>query len=319
MKAMLLNHKDSGSHNPWGIVYFGVVLPKVREGVFQLPPEEKPQRVAIKRLSRAPVIDYVERGGNENPFREIQRMRWLGDNHHVLGIIEALYDENFFYIIMPYCEGGSLWDWIIQKRDRIHDELGGFAAIYSNILENVEYLRRNGVCHRDLSPDNCMVLGNGRIVFIDLAMSFRIPLCNLTTNTGFYGKPPYLPPEIVSGFSYFEATGCDLWSSVVILFNLVTALIPWSVPLPTDRGFCYLVLAGGLSRVEMNERATFTLDDDDEAVTLRLRQLAERCEVLNPAVSAILQGVLTLDPNRRWDSSEVHNSLWLEAFRHLGH
>jgi len=310
---------DLGHHYPgWGCVYFGVILPMIQEGVFRLPAEEKAQKVAIKRLSKAAVGAYLEKGGNENPFKEIQRMQWLGDNQHVLGLVEALHDDAYLYIIMPYCEGGTLVQWIFEKRDQIGEQFGGVAAVFLNILENVEYLHQNGVCHRDLSPDNCMVLGNGRIVFNDLAMSFRIPPGDLTTRIGkgFFGKPAYLPPEIVSGFHYFGARVCDLWSSAVILFNLVTGEIAWQKSLPSDLRFQYLVMAGGLSRISMNERTIEILAN--EPSTSNLRSLAEKCMDLNPAVSDLLEGVLKLDPNQRWNANQVRNCLWLEAFRQLG-
>lgn len=314
---------DLSHHYPgWGTVYFGVILSRVRDGVYRLPAEEHAQRVAIKRLSKGAVIEYLQKGGNENPFKEIQRMQWLGDNRHVLSLVEALHDETYLYIIMPYCEGGSLVDWIFGRRDRIHEKFGGFAAVYLNLLENLEYLHSNGVCHRDLSPDNCMVLGNGRIVFVDLAMSFRFKISHdgdLTTKLGrgFFGKPAYLPPEIVSGFHYFGARVCDLWGSAVILFNLVTGEIAWQKSLPTDVRFRYLVLAGGLSRVPMNER-TIEMLHQEGPLASDLRGLAEKCVDLNPAVSDLLAGILKLDPNQRWNASQAKHCLWLEAFRELG-
>lgn len=309
---------DLGHHYPgWGIVYFGVILPRVQDGVYQLPPEQSAQKVAIKRLSKTAVIEYLQKGGNENPFKEIQRMQWLGDNHHVLGLVEVLHDENFLYIIMPYCEGGSLSDWVFNKRDRIQEEFGGFAGIFSNILENLEYLHSNGVCHRDLSPDNCMVL-NGRIVLVDLAMSFLIPPGDLTSRigNGFFGKPAYLPPEVVSGFHYFGARACDLWGSAVILFNLVTGELAWHKSLPNDARFRYLVLCKGLSRVPMNERTIEILEG--EPSTSSLRSLADKCVNLNPGVADLLEGILRLDPNERWNTEQAKNCLWLQAYRELG-
>jgi len=315
ISAIDLSHHYQG----WGILYFGVILPKVRgrEGVFQMQSPNKAKRVAIKRLSKAIVNKYLNRGGHENPYKEIQRMRMYGDNHHVLGMYEALHDERFLYIIMPYCDGGNLVNWIFtEKRDHIHEKFGSFGAIYINILENIEYLHRNGICHRDLSPDNCMVL-NDRIVFNDLAMSFRIPPSGITARMGgFFGKTAYLPPEINSGFHYFEATVCDLWSSVVILFNLLTGEIAWETSLPTDRNFRYLVMAGGLSRIPVNERTVEILAN--EPVTSSIRSLAEKCMNLNPTVADLLDGVLKLDPNQRWKTNQVKNCLWLEAFRQLG-
>eukprot|EP00536_Pseudo-nitzschia_multiseries_P007533 jgi/Psemu1/18154/gm1.18154_g len=309
---------DLNHHRPgWGMIYFGVVLPKTTShaGVFQMPKPEEAERVAIKRLSKEVVREHLAVGGRENPYKEIQRMQWLGDNHHVLGLVEVLQDTDYLYIITPYCEGGNLVQWIFQKWDSLGEHFESFASIYLNILENMDYLHRNGVCHRDLSPDNCMVLGNGRIVFNDLAMSFRIPTGDMTTGTTFYGKTSYLPPEVVSSFHYYGAKACDLWSSAVILFNLVTGEVGWDVSLPSDLRFRYLVMAKGLSRVSVNEQTAEILDNEPAASNLRI--LAEKCIDINPNVSDLLEGVLRLDPNQRWDTSNVHSCIWVEAARQL--
>ena len=76
------------------------------------------------------------------------------------------------------------------------------------------------------------------------------------------------------------------------------------------------MLAGGLSRIPVNERTVEMLAD--EPVTSDLRSLAEICMNLNPAVADLLEGVLKLDPNQRWKTDQVKNCLWLEAFRQLG-
>lgn len=304
-------------HSPgWGMIYIGVILRDFKEHHYVTPNEGEAQKVVIKRLSKAVVNAYLGRGGNENPWKEIQRMKWLGDNRHVLGLVEALQDDEYLYIITPYCEGGDLAELSFRRRDRIEGLCGGFAAVYHNILENIEYLHRHGVCHRDLSPDNCLVLGNGRIVFNDLAMSFRIPSGDLTTRIGNFGKIPYLPPEVVvPDQPCFGATACDLWSSIVILFNLVTGEFAWERSLPTDLRFRYLVMAGGLSRFATNERAVEILADYPEMADVK--KLAEKCMVLNPCVSGLLNGVLKWDPQERWNTTQVRDCIWLQAFRAL--
>lgn len=62
--AIDLSHHYQG----WGILYFGVIIPRVRDGVFQMQNPNKAKRVAIKRLSKAIVNEYLNRGGHENPY-----------------------------------------------------------------------------------------------------------------------------------------------------------------------------------------------------------------------------------------------------------
>ena len=206
----------------WGELYSGLKLLSLpgnpRE--FRLPTEKEVERVAIKRLSIHRVREHLAAGRMENPLKGIERMRQLGDNHHVLELVEALQDENYLYIVMPFCEGGDLAQWR-NNPDGIRERFRGFGQVFKNILENMKYLHDHDlrVCHRILSLDNCMVLGN-RIVFINLAMSFRIPPTsntNHTTQNGSYWKVPYLPPEVASPGTGYGLTpwvvNCGVWLS----------------------------------------------------------------------------------------------------------
>jgi hypothetical protein len=64
--------------------------------------EDHAQHVAIKRLSLEVVTMELENGSNEDLYKEIWRIQTIvGDNHHVVGCIEALQDEQFLYTITP--------------------------------------------------------------------------------------------------------------------------------------------------------------------------------------------------------------------------
>ena len=179
--------KTLDHHAPgWGFVVFGMILPRVAEGVYQMPNPETVEYVAIKRLNRGIVDHALAQGKRENPYKEIYRMQKYGDNIHVLGCIEALQDENFLYIVMPYCEQESLVELIPWKQGFREEHARN---VFLQVLENIFYLRQHGICHRDLSPDNCMIY-KGRVVFTDLAMSFRIPpTSSFITPLGGFGKP----------------------------------------------------------------------------------------------------------------------------------
>lgn len=316
-QAISLDHHAPG----WGVVYFGVIVTKVPEGKFQCPPPNEVRRVAIKRLSRAVVNDCLRLGRHENPYKEIQRAQTLGDNIHVLGVIEALQDEEYLYIIMPYCERKSLAEWIPWGRG-IPEHTA--ASIYQNILENLLYCREHGICHRDLSPDNCMVL-NGRVVFNDLAMSFRIPPSGYVTPMGGFGKPHYLPPEVCYDLP-FSPTACDLWSSAVILFNLVTGEFAFEMPCAENVLFCYLVLARGVSTTPINEQLIERLetqaqiqpqsgrsaDSTGQERIAKLRRIAQKCTGLSPAIKDLIGGILKMDPLERLTTHQALETPWMQ-------
>lgn len=319
MRIPTMAKKSLDHHAPrWGCVYFGVILHQVSPGVFQAPTAEQAKLVAIKRLKKSVVDACLAQGKRENPYKEIQRMQTLGDNIHVLGCIEALvdYTNDFLYIIMPYCEKQSLAEWIPWDQGVSENQA---KQVFSQLLENVVYLHDRGICHRDLSPDNCMIY-NGRVVLTDLAMSFRIPpgsgsgSSSLTTPLGGFGKPAFLPPEVVMNLA-FDAKSCDLWSSIVVLFNLLTGEILYRVPVPQDLSFRYFILAGGVSSTPQNERTVEILLDlaEEDPSRQELWRKAQKCLGLSPEALELLEGVLQVPPPDRWTERQVETCRWMTS------
>ncbi|KAL3906005.1 MAG: hypothetical protein SGILL_009451 [Bacillariaceae sp.] len=304
-RSKSLDHHGAG----WGCVYFGVILPRVegQHNVFYCPRQEDAKLVAIKRLRKAVVQKSLREGGKENPYKEISLMQQLGDNHHVLGIVEAIEDEQYLYIVMPFCEKESLVEWI-PWRNGVNEQTA--LQVFRNVLENMIYLHQRGVAHRDLSPDNAMII-NGRIVFNDLAMSVAIPSdgSNVSGKGGF-GKAAYLPPEVYLNYP-FDPKSCDLWGAAVILFNMLTGQIGWRSPMPSDILFRYLVLARGLHRYPANER-TVEILSNERSDQSPLKKLAQKCLGLSPEVLDLLSGVLHANYYERWSTDQVVHCDWVQ-------
>merc|ERR1712232_757122 len=130
-------------------------------------------------------------GGHENPYIEILRMQQLGDNVHILKCTEALEDDDFLYIITPWCTEGSLKENIPWAF--LDSECPGFSTedarkFFQQILECLCYLERHGICHHDISPDNFMFY-NDRLLLADFAMSLRIPKDKYTNQRSLIHPP----------------------------------------------------------------------------------------------------------------------------------
>ena len=54
-------------------------------------------------------------------------------------------------MIMEYCSGGELFDYIVRKK-RVEEEQA--AKFYFEIVAGIEYLHKSGICHRDIKPEN---------------------------------------------------------------------------------------------------------------------------------------------------------------------
>ena len=193
--------------------------------------------VAIKKLRKRVFQPMIERGCQENPYSEISLMQAVADNEHVLGCIEALEDDKYLYIVMPYLDGGELF-YAIHPSDTGQPSFvtqAGRAALpeaqariyFRQILECVNFLHSRNVAHLDISPENIM-LNNGRCILIDLGGARPVPMerngdgkrALFHPSNVPFGKKQYLPFEVLKGDS-FDGFAVDLWSVVITLFHML--------------------------------------------------------------------------------------------------
>lgn len=338
-----LNHHDSN----WGCVHFACIYPLARPDshVFRAPVDE-PQFVAIKQLNRAAVDKYLQRGGQENPYKEIARMQELGDNIHVLECMEALQDEEYLYIVTAKaCTEGTLKDYIpwykheSLPKERIH-------AIFQKILAILLYLERHHIAHRDLSPDNFLFLSPDNLVIFDLALSDRIPQTSMHNDSnryndeypyrqvrrrqhqqqrtlilphGNFGTRAWQSPEIFRD-KVFDGVSADLWSAMVVLYNLFTNQVLYHLPHPCDISFRYFVLAKGLSSHPVNERTVEVLMELNRPGENTGARGSEARDLLNRAMAhlnfgrnaiRLLERAFAINPVDRWTLADVIESKYV--------
>jgi serine/threonine protein kinase len=238
-------------------------------------------------------------------------MQSLGDNLHVLHCAEAVEDDSFVYVITPYCEH-SLADLIPWQEPGAESEENA-RTIFSQILEILRYLRSHGVCHRNISFHSFMVY-QGRVVLADLGASFRVPATKLTKPpTKRFGNAIFQAPEIFQNLP-FDPHACDVWSSVVVLFHLLTGRSLYHIPYPDDTFFRYFCLAQGFSRRDGNRLAAQVMEELEGTMEeAPLRVFAIACEALSRDLLDLLAGVLQVDLKLRWTLDEIEMCTWMTS------
>lgn len=80
-----------------------------------------------------------------------------------LNFHKVLHDSSSIFVVMPFAEGGELFDRVSTK-----ERLGEMEArpLFRQVLEGVAFLQRNGVCHRYANGTNEAMQTSGEYAVI---------------------------------------------------------------------------------------------------------------------------------------------------------
>ena len=174
------------------------------------------EKVAIKILEKCKII---EKDDEIRVKRELEMMPKFNHNNVIL-VTEIFSNRNNFYIVMEYCEGGELFNYIVKKRRLAEEEAAFF---FYQIISGLEYIHSLGIVHRDLKPEN-LLLGKDHILkIIDFGLSNYFSKKLLVTPCG---SPCYASPEMVSGNKY-NGFRIDIWSTGIILYAMLCGYLPF--------------------------------------------------------------------------------------------
>ncbi|HXU70060.1 MAG TPA: protein kinase [Polyangia bacterium] len=185
--------------------------------------------VAVKFLHDALTLipDVVKRFG-----REAQAMSKLA-HPNLVSVLDSGLDRGTPFLVMDFVSGKSLAELLADGPL----PAGRAAVIARQILAGVKAAHANHVVHRDLKPDNIVLLDGVegdfvKILDFGLAKMMRgDDSASQLTNTGFaLGTPGYMSPEQARGTEADERS--DLYAVGVILYHMVTGRKPFIADSP---------------------------------------------------------------------------------------
>jgi calcium-dependent protein kinase len=141
---------------------------------------------------------------------------------NIMQIFEFYEDEKNFYIITELCEGGELFDQIVDKGSFNEQEA---AWVMKQLMSAINYIHTNNIVHRDLKPENILLdtKKNNIIKIIDWGTA-RFFEKNKKMNK-VSGTPYYIAPEVL--FEKYDEK-CDIWSCGVIMYILLCGYPPFN-------------------------------------------------------------------------------------------
>ncbi|CAE7451255.1 KIN10 [Symbiodinium sp. CCMP2592] len=175
------------------------------------------EKVAVKILEKERIVDVAD---VERVAREIHILK-LVQHPHIIQLYEIIETPRQLYLIMEYCPGGELFDYIVAQ-GRVKEREA--CRFFHQIMAGVEQIHRMNVVHRDLKPENLLLDEQRNIKIVDFGLSNTYQDGQLLKTA--CGSPCYAAPEMVAGQRYVPSR-CDIWSCGVILFALVCGYLPF--------------------------------------------------------------------------------------------
>ncbi|HET9404288.1 MAG TPA: serine/threonine-protein kinase [Burkholderiales bacterium] len=140
---------------------------------------------------------------------------------HIVGILDAVVQENSGYIAMELVSGGELSG---------HAKTGKLLPV-EDVLQigfkccgALDYAFKEGIVHRDIKPANIMLAGGTNVKIADFGAAYLRK--SHSVQTASMGSPYYMSPEQIQGGSLTFHS--DMYSLGVVLYELLTGSRPFT-------------------------------------------------------------------------------------------
>ncbi|XP_065684892.1 maternal embryonic leucine zipper kinase isoform X1 [Hydra vulgaris] len=177
------------------------------------------EKVAIKVMDKKLL---TEKDDLHRAYNEIDALKNLV-HPHICQLYEVFENKEFIYLVLEYCPGGELFDYIVAQK-RLSEKEG--KVLFFQIISAVSFMHKKGYAHRDLKPENMLLDGNQNIKIIDFGLSAKPGKGLSTPLKTRAGSAMYASPELISGAPYYGNEN-DVWSLGVVLYALLCGFLPF--------------------------------------------------------------------------------------------
>ena len=141
---------------------------------------------------------------------------------NIVEVYDVGEDHGQYYIVMEYVEGKNLKD-LIKKRGKL--TLSEVIDIMLQITDGMSVAHDSYIIHRDIKPQNIMILENGLVKIMDFGIAMAMNSTQLTQTNSVMGSVHYLPPEQANGKG--STLQSDIYSMGILMYELLTGKLPY--------------------------------------------------------------------------------------------
>ena len=182
--------------------------------------------VAIKVLKRDLAADAEFR----RRFHEEAQAVAMLSHPNIVSVYDVSKGDDLDYIVMELIDGITLKQYMQKKQGRLNWR----ESLYfiTQIVRALGHAHSRGIIHRDIKPQNIMVLRDGSVKVADFGIARIMSAAQTTLTQEALGSVHYISPEQARG-SHIDARA-DIYSAGVVLYEMLTGRLPFDGDSPVS-------------------------------------------------------------------------------------
>lgn len=242
--------------------------------------EKTGNAIAVKVLKE----EFLDNEELVRRFKNESKAISILDHPNIVKVYDVSVTDKLQYIVMEYVDGITLKEYLKQRGGALTwKETVHFAT---QVLGALQHAHSKGIIHRDVKPQNIMLLADGSIKMMDFGIARFSRAQSQTVSDKAIGSVHYISPEQAKGDKTDART--DIYSVGVMLYEMLSGRLPF---------------------------------DGDGAVSIAIMQISDKAKPLAEvapnvpqALCQITEKAMEKDPAKRYQSAQEMLEA-IEAFK----
>lgn len=175
--------------------------------------------IAVKVLKE----EFLDNEELVRRFKNESKAISILDHPNIVRVYDVSVTDKLQYIVMEYIDGITLKEYLRQRGGVLTwKEVVHFAG---QVLSALEHAHSKGIVHRDVKPQNIMLLADGSIKMMDFGIARFSRAQSQTVSDKAIGSVHYISPEQAKGDRTDART--DIYSVGVMMYEMLSGMLPF--------------------------------------------------------------------------------------------